>query len=259
MHTIRNAAILFVILLAAALAAPLSPAPARAAETVTLTTAPEGWEPFIIAAPRQAGRDGILVEVFREIAKKLGHDFRRVSNPDKQGLMMVRQGRLDAAPKAREWVSGPERYLWTDGVVTSSDTVLSRNAAPVPFQAPADLKGRTVGIIEGFKYPKLAAFIDNGAIKAVRAAGVADLLSLLMHGKIDCAVVNGPAAKWAIRNRGDINSDDLVFSRTPLDSAPLRFAFTGGDKWKPFIARFNAELAEMKKNGRLSAILSRYQ
>jgi len=256
-HTIRNIAISFVILLAAALAAPHSPA--LAGESVVLTTSPGGWAPFIIESPTQAGRDGILVEVFREITKQLGYDFRQVATPEKQGLMMVRQGRLDAAPKAREWVSGPERYLWTDGVVVSSDSVVSRTAAPVPFKSVEDLKGRTVGIISGFKYPKLTELVDSGEVKAVSANNVGELLILLLHERIDCFVGNGPVTKWEIKRRGDINPEDVGFSRTPLDSAPLRFAFTGGDKWKEFVARFNEELASMKQDGRLSVILSRYQ
>ena len=259
MQRIRNIFILFAILLAAALAAPLSPAPAAAAEAISLTTPPDGWEPFIAASDRQADRPGILVEVFREIVEKLGYECRVVSNPEKQGLMMVRQGRMDAAPKAEEWVSGPDRYLWTDGIVTSTDTVVSRAAAPVAFASPDDLKGRTVGVISGFKYPSLTPLIDSGAVRAMRASNVEELLILLMHDRIDCAVANGPAAKWVIKRRGDIGPEDVVFSRTPLNTAPLRFAFTGGDKWKPFVARFNAELAAMRQDGRLSAILNHYQ
>ena len=259
MQRIRNSIILFAILLAAALAAPLSPAPAAAAEAITLTTPSDGWEPFIAAPDRQSGHGGILVDVFREIVGKLGYECRVVSNPDKQGLMMVRQGRVDAAPDAREWISGPERYLWTEGIVNSTDSVISRAAAPVAFASPDDLKGRTVGVITGFKYPTLTPLIDNGAVRAMRATNVEELLILLMQGRIDCAVVNGPAVKWVIKHRGDINPGDVAFSRKPLDTAPLRFAFTGGDRWKPFVERFNAELAAMRQDGRLAAILNHYQ
>ena len=259
MQRIRNIFILLMIVLAAAPAAQISPAPAAAAEAITLTTPPNGWEPFINAPDRQSGHGGILVDVFRAIVEQLGYDCRLVSNPEKQGLMMVRQGRVDAAPKAEEWVSGPDRYLWTDPIVTSTDTVVSRTTTPVAYAVPDDLKGRTVGVVTGFKYPSLTPLIDSGAVRAVRATTVEELLILLMQGRIDCAVANGPVAKWVIKRRGDINPENVVFSRKPLDTAPLRFAFTGGDKWKPFIKRFNAELAAMRQDGRMAAILNHYQ
>jgi len=260
-HTIRNISISILIPLLAAVAVLLPAMPARAGDggTVTLTVPPEGWAPFVIVSPKQAGRDGILTEVFRAAAKAAGYDCRVEPRADREGLMLVRQGRADAAPKAREWVSGPERYLWTDPVFLSSDVVISRKDAPVAYRAPGDLKGRTVGLVQGFKYPKLADLADSGAFTVVRAASVEELLLLLMRGKVDCAVANPTVAKWVLRNRGDITRQDVVFDRNSVNSAPCRFAFTGGDKWASFVARFNEELAAMKKDGRLAAILNHYQ
>ncbi|MDD3311855.1 transporter substrate-binding domain-containing protein [Pseudodesulfovibrio sp.] len=260
MHTIRNISISFLIPLLAAVACLLPATPVRAGNgTVVLTVPPEGWAPFVIPAPKQAGRDGILLEVFRTAAKAAGYDCRVEPRAEREGLMLVRQGRADAAPKAKEWVSGPERYLWTDPVFLSTDVVASPKGAPVAYRAPADLKGRTVGLVRGFKYPKLAELVDAGAFTAVRAASVEELLLLLMRGTIECAVVNPTVAKWVLRNRDDIAPGDVVLDRNPVDGAPCRFAFTGGDKWASFVARFNEELAAMKKDGRLAAILNHYQ
>ncbi len=261
MHMIRNTSLFLLIPLLAAITVllPVRPALAEDGKAVTITIPPKGWEPFIIASPARQGQDGILLEVFRTAATAVGYQCRIEQNEERSGLLQVRQGRMDAAPKAQEWVAGPERYSWTDPICQSTDVVISRKDKPINYSTPEDLRGHTVGLVEGFKYPELAELIDNKGFTAVRATTVEDLLLMVMRGKLECAVVNPTVAKWVIRNRGDITRQDLSFSPKTVDNTPVRFAFTGGGKWTDFIAGFDKELAAMKKDGRLAAILNHYQ
>ena len=116
-----------------------------------------------------------------------------------------------------------------------------------------------VGLIFNFSYPRLASLIKQHRIIQHRANTAQNLLRMLNHAHLDCIVVNPLVARWHLRNQADLSPDDFAFSDAQLESAPCRFAFTPGERWKPFITRFNKRLAAMKKDGRLDAILARYQ
>ena len=250
---------LFLLVLAVHGTLPAPPAAAGQPKTITLSAAFQGWPPFIIKSDDAEGQEGILIDVIREICLAEGYEFRLVFYPDKRGQMLLQEGRVDVIPKAMEWVKDPSDYLWTDPVIDSMDVVASRKTNPVHYSSPEDLAGLNVGLTFGFLYPKLDPLIREGRFTAHRANNSHNLLRMLCHGHIDCAVVNPLVARWHLRNQADLNPDDFVFNDKPLDNAPCRFAFTAGERWKPFIARFNERLAAMKKDGRLKAIVARYQ
>ncbi len=261
MGKLYNIILLSIILLLAAIGLTSLPKQARAEDraTITLSSPPTGWPPFIIRTEQNLGNDGILVEVLRDISQALGHEFRQKFYPEKRGYMLLREGLVDVIPKAKEWVADPTEYLWTDPVIDSTDVLVFRQTNPIAFSSLEDLAGLNVGLILGFIYPKLDPLIHKGIITAHRAKHAENLLRMLNHGHIDCAVVNSQVARWIISNQSDLSLDDFSFSKTTLGNAPCRFAFTKDDKWRPFIRQFNNHLAQMKKDGRLAAIIAHYQ
>ena len=228
-------------------------------EMITLSLPPSGWPPYVISDLNGAGPGGIMVDVFREICRVEGYELQMVLYPEKRGHMLLREGHVDAISKAREWVEDPSIYLWTNPVIDSSDVVVFRQTNPIPFTSPQDLAGLNVGLIFSFHYPRLTPLIDRGQITEHRANNSQNLLRMLNHGHIDCAVINPLVTRWQLRNQTDLSPADFAFSDTPLDNASCRFAFTRGERWKPFIARFNRQLAKMKEDGRLDAIVARYR
>ena len=228
-------------------------------EMITLSLPPKGWPPYIISDLNGAGPGGILVDVFREICRTEGYELQMVLYPEKRGCMMLQEGLVDAISKAREWVEDPSTYLWTDPIVESPDVVISRKTNPIQFTSPQDLAGLNVGLVFSFRYPRLDPLLSRNEFIEHRANNSQNLLRMLNHGHLDCAIINPLVARWQLRTQTDLSPDDFTFSKIPLDSAPCRFAFTPGEHWKPFIARFNERLAIMKEDGTLDAILARYR
>lgn len=255
------AAALFLFLLAPTVFGTLSPPMATAGEpgTITLSSPFKGWPPYVLRDQSGQGRNGILADVLRDVCRAEGYEFKLVFYPEKRGHMMLQEGLVDAVPKAMEWVEDPSAYAWTDPVVDSPDVVASRQTNPIQFTSPRDLAGLNVGLIFSFRYPRLDPLIRQGVITPHRADNSQNLLRMLNHGRLDCIVINPLVARWHLRHQADLSPDDFVFSDTQLDSAPCRFAFTPGKRWQPFIARFNKRLADMKKDGRLDAIVARYR
>lgn len=226
---------------------------------LVLSVPENGWPPFIIISPLSTKPEGIMIDVIQEIAKAEGYDLRFAAYPEKRGPLMLREGVVDAFPKAQEWMTKPSDYQWTDPIIDSADVVVSRRDDPVRFTTPDDLEDVDVGLMFSYRYPKLEPLINRHFLTTHRAGSVYNLLRMVCHGHVDCAVVNPLVARWLIRNHQDLDLHDFTFSETVLDSAPMRFAFIKGDRWKPFIARFNAILKKMKKDGRLDEIIASYQ
>lgn len=242
----------------------LCPVPNARAESdsprLIMISLPEhGWPPFIICSDKTKAPRGIMVDVMREISEAEGYELRASFFPEKRTQMMVREGLLDTFPKAMEWLDDPTDYLWTDPILDSTDVVVSSRYRQVEFLSPEDLEGLHVGLVHGYGYPKLMPLIQKGAIIEYRTSNTLNLLRMVSRGHVECAVVNPLVARWIISLHDELSLGTFHFSQTPLDNAAFRFAFTRDDRLKPFIERFNRRLAEMKRSGRLNAIVARYR
>ncbi|OIQ52073.1 Bacterial extracellular solute-binding protein, family 3 [Pseudodesulfovibrio hydrargyri] len=238
----------------------LGPARAHALEGTILLGGPhEGWPPFFIPAADGEPATGIMPDVLRAVANRLDLKVAEVYYPDKRAMLYLADGSLDSWPKSEKWVDDPQRYLWTDPVVVSTDVVVYRKQSPIPFQSPEDLIGRNICVVLGYSYPTLEPLFDQGLIRPWKAPSTKLMLKMLGRGHVDGAVCNRFVAQWILREDEGLNPEDFAFAETAVDSAPYRFAFTRAGNWEGFIERFNRELKAMREDGRLEAILKRYQ
>ena len=125
-----------------------------AAETMVLAVAPGGYPPFLIAVPGKPVV-GIMADVLREIATAQGLRLKFVETPQMRVETPILDRQVDAVPRAKEWVSQPDRFLFTDSVLRLRDVIFSRAKHPVLFRKPDDLIGKTVGTHLGYRYPLL--------------------------------------------------------------------------------------------------------
>lgn len=225
--------------------------------SLVIGSPPEGWPPFTMALGASIGY-GIMTDVLAEICKTCGIELSMAYFPEKRSRMMLRKGEIHAYPKAKEWIPNPDTFAWTDPVVTSQDVlVFSRHR--FPEGAPQSIKGFTVGTILGFNYPTLQPMFEKKTIKRTNAKSTESLMRMVQRGHIDVAVTNQFVAEWIIRNNTDMTANDYIIADTPVDSAPYRFAFTRAKDFSHVIDAFNRELAAMRQDGRLQAIIERYK
>lgn len=218
---------------------------------------PGGWPPFIIYEKESADR-GIMGDIITAIGEKTGFKVEFLILPEKRLQLYLKDGTIDAYPKAMEWVPDPALYRWSDPVIDVTDVVIIRKTNS-RSRVPATLLGLNVGAVHGYSYPKLQDSFDDGSIRRHDAMNTENLLSMLDHGHVDAILTNPIVANWIIRNCTTLQRDRFLYSATPLDSASYRFAFTKGWNSQPFIDVFNAELRAMKRDGRLQAIVNKYQ
>ncbi len=215
------------------------------------------WPPYLIKEAN-GKLHGILIDVMKAIASKHGFSVKITPLPEKRAIRGMAEGHMDAYSKAKEWVADPNAYLWTDPVVNSTDVLIFPKDRPVGFETPKDLMGKKIGAILGYRYPLLEPYFADGRIERDDVKKDSLMLGKLLRGRDDAAVINRLVALWVIRQNPEFKGQ-FAFSAKPVGEAGCRFMFTAKQDWGPFIEVFNKELAAMKADGRLDAIIQNYQ
>ncbi len=215
------------------------------------------WPPYLVEEPN--GKiHGIMIDVMKAIASKHGLSVKITPLPEKRAIRGMAGGDIDAYTKAKEWVDDPNAYLWTDPVLDSTDVLIFPKDRPIHFETPDDLKGKKIGAILGYRYPLLVPYFADGRINRDDVKKDSLMLAKLLKGRDDAAIINKHVALWVIRQNPEFKGK-FAFSEKPVGTAGCRFMFTPKQSWGPFIEIFNKELAAMKGDGRLEAIIRKYQ
>ena len=215
------------------------------------------WPPYLIEET-DGKIHGILIDVMEAIASKHGFSVKITPLPEKRAIRGMAQGDIDAYSKAKEWVKNPKAYLWTDPVVDSTDVLIFPKNRPINFETPDDLKGKQIGAILGYRYPLLEPYFADGRIKRDDVKKDSLMLRKLLRGRDDAAIINKLVAFWVIQQNPEFKGQ-FGFSDKPVGKAGCGFMFTAKRNWAPFIEMFNNELSAMKADGRLDAIVQKYQ
>ncbi|WP_404364581.1 substrate-binding periplasmic protein [Marinobacter sp.] len=224
-------------------------------QTLLFNIAPDGYPPYTIQEDDGEIR-GIFWDVLSEVAHRLGHELEVVEIPTKRVETMLLAGELDVTMRAREWTDEPEKFVFSDPVVTARDVLFTRRADPLNITSPSELKGIVLIAHHGYHYPILEPMIKTGDITLLELQDEATMFRRLAGAtRFDALVTNYRAGMWLLEARDWQNKfrvEPVTLNETPY---PLMFA----PRHAAFVERFNRELASMKASGELAEILGRYQ
>ena len=223
-------------------------------ESITLNISEGGYSPYMIK--NKAGKtSGIIIDVLEAIANKYDHAINYVEIPKHRIESRVLAGTIDATPKAKEWVSNQDNFIFTDVIVVAKDVLFSPRHTPIKYTQPSDLNGKMIGINLGYYYPRLQPFIEDGKIQTTEATSEVLMLKKTLRHRSQGAVVNELVGKWIIKNNPSMQGKFYI-SKEAINSYEYRIMFN--KKWQSFVSIFNKELAIMKENGDLSKIIKQY-
>ena len=252
-----------VLVVFAVFAAPscLAPPPASAegARALRLGYVTEGWPPYIIVGGEPEDDRGIVPDLVRKAVAEAGGEVSFVRYPDRRGVELVREGEIDAWPKAREWVENPEDFVWSAPLLLSEDVLVSRADRPATFRTISDLFGLRLGTVLGYGYPTLDDAFRTGRIERVDLHDAQTQLEMLDRGRVDAVVMERRIADWALRHTPGLNRDDFRLSTRNVHSVQYRLMFTGRRDWADFVSRFDAAVARMRASGELAALFKKYR
>lgn len=214
----------------------------------------QDYPPYMIK--EAATPKGIIPEVFQLIAQKYNYtlDFKSASR--KRVFIQLNSGKLDALPMAKEWVSDPENYEFTDIIVESRDVLFSPSQSPLQFESIEDLFGKKLGTHLGYEYPVLEVYFKDKRIKRRDAITEEATLGKTLLKRTDAAIVNALVGQWLIKQKSEWHGK-FVFSQKEIGVAGYRILFK--KEWKPFVEKFNRELKALKDDGTLESIIAQYK
>lgn len=215
---------------------------------------PNGYPPYMIVD--QGAPSGIMWDVVSLITERLGYDISARQIPRKRVDQMLLDGYVDGTSRAIEWTHKPGNFLFTDPVVEIQEVFFTPKDAGETYHSPEDLYSKTLVTHLGYLYPELQPHFESGAITRFDVAQDRDMFRFLLHGdRFHAAVVDLLVGKWILKKEG--LQDKFTISSGDISSYGFRVMVR--KDFQTFVDAFNAELARIRENGELAAILANYR
>jgi polar amino acid transport system substrate-binding protein len=219
-----------------------SPANAQELELLKpgkLLVATEGtYPPFSMRAP-DGQLDGLEIRVSKEIAKRLNLEYEPVIIKWESLLVGLAADQYDFASDAMDITAERQKAVtFADGWLESGGRIVTKQGSSI--KTPADIKGKTVGVLVSSTWQKLAE--EHGAAtKAYKAES--DALQDLANGNVDAVITDSIAAAYAI----EASKLPLTLVDEYLSHIQKGFPFKKG---KPNLVKaVNKALADMIADG----------
>jgi len=231
-----------------------SAAAASDQKTFRFNISPNGYPPYMIVD--QDEPSGIMWDVVSLISERLGYQIVAEKIPRKRVDQMLLDGYIDGTSRAIAWTHEPEKFLFTEPVVEIQEVFFTPKHTGQTYHSPEELFSKTVVTHLGYLYPELQPHFESGDIKRFDVSRDRDMFRFLLHGdRFDAAVVDLLVGKWILKNEG--LRDQFTVSSGGISSYGFRLMLRKDSQ--PFVKAFNAELARIRENGELEAILANYR
>lgn len=209
-----------------------------------------------------SGKPGYIVEVLEEIFAAQGVAVKYQIKPWSRAMRMVAKGDADVL-LANTYNSAPDPQLQ---LVMGEDSTcfLTRSDASWRFTDMADLYRQRFGVIQGYHYDSggpLDQHLRSNNPLVYQAKGESPLRSLLlmlMQKRVDLVLENCNVLRNKV-NKMKVGSLTQIAGVLPGYRADLHIAFSPADPDATRLMNIVREgVADMRRTGRLAAILQRY-
>lgn len=215
---------------------------------------PSGYPPYLIV--NGASPTGIMWDVVSLISKRMGYTLKPEKIPRKRIDQMLLDGYVDGTARAKEWTENPDDFLFTDPIVHIEEVFFMPRKSGAQYESPDDLISKTLVTRLGYHYPALTPYFDKGLIRRFDASRDREMFIFTLRGsRFDAAIADRLVGQWFMRNEG--LRDEFRISESSISQ--YGFCIMLRKDWKAFADRFNTELAVIRKNGELDAILANYR
>jgi polar amino acid transport system substrate-binding protein len=205
-----------------------------------LSAATEGTFPPFSMTDASGKLEGLEIAVMGEIAKRLGLQYKPVILKWESMLIGLQADQYDVTSTAMDITEERQKSVtFVDGWLESGGRLIVKKDSPI--NTPADIKGKTVGVLVASTWAKLAEGLGAKEVKQYKAES--DALQDLVSGNIDGVVTDAIAGAFAIQ----ASKMPLKMVDQPLSSIQKGFAVKKG---KPNLVKaMNKALADMVADG----------
>ena len=228
----------------------------------SLTSTAEGfkaasdiWSPFFMVSSN--GYSGIGVEVLNEVVRRSGDKVSFHSMPTKRAHVMLDNNDVDLMVlDSPFWNSDYQMktIIFTDDIMSVQEYIYLLQENDITITTPSDLKGKTVNILRGYSYPLVNHEFKEGLFHYQKVDNETSLIKTLLLNRADAIFMDSVAFQYSISIMGH---DNALFSRgMQLSNATLGIKIR--KEKNHILPRFNKAIADMKKDGTIDNIISKY-
>jgi polar amino acid transport system substrate-binding protein len=219
-------------------------------------------EPFILfAAPTNSSmptaefRDnvleaGILKDLGQAIGDELHRETRFVALPRKRIEQALVSGDVDGVCNVRpEWLEVP--LHWSIALIPDQSLLVSNPAVAAPGSL-AEVSGKTLGLVLGYKYPELKAAVGNNYRRDDAPNAPLNIEKLLL-GRESYAIVD----KLDFDYQSKLHPQLRNFSRLPISNFSLRCGFSKTARIP--LNEIDRAIQKLVNSGKLAHLLDPYR
>jgi len=204
---------------------------------------------------------GILVDILKYVESQSNYKISIELYPWKRAFSMGNNGErgIIGLSKTNERL---ENFDYSDEIFLEEIILVVTKGNEFDFNSLNDLKGKIVGANRGAKYGELFVEGYQKYFSLSEDGGAEQRLNKLLKDRIDVGIF-GPG-KYSLLNALAVNEqlkaqkNEFIILDKPFIQNPTYLGFSKKQNKKEFLKKFNLILAEAKKDGTISQIISKY-
>ncbi|MEK2690388.1 substrate-binding periplasmic protein [Bdellovibrio sp. GT3] len=217
------------------------------------TVVPDGMAAPLLNEQKSGEVEGIIADYNRALFRILKRDG-NVSVMTRYRLQeYLLNGKVDYICYASKvWVEDTEKFIWTKPLFTKREVLLG--PTPMP-KDPKKLKGKTIGTILGYVYPKLDPLFQSKWLQREDASSEFSNLNKLRYGRVKYVVTD----EIFIEYYNFLNKDqslDEGRQRIPLQKYDVSCLISR--KSSLTVQELNRAISKLKSSGELKKIFKKY-
>lgn len=157
-------------------------------------------------------KEGILLELYTEIAKQTKLNAKLLILPRKRVDIATQEGSLDlrcyTSPK---WVSNADDYFWSKPLFGEKNIIIYQKNK-ITIKTTNDLVGTSLGVVLGYKYQKLESLFQENKINVIEAKAQSDLYKIIINKRADAVIMSDLVFNWINKQeKNQINKEEFGF------------------------------------------------
>jgi len=215
------------------------------------------WPPWVIESEGEI-KNGIDVEIAKEIASNLNVKLKIIKCPWARCLIMLENGQIDITGSTLK-TSDREKYLHYINppyILQNSWVFYLPKGQGRLIQKHEDLyKFKYVGVVRGNKYVSL--FDTDSKINTYPVTQEIQLLKMLDLGRVQTFISQETMGDYLIKNEGFQGMFDKADFRYSVES-PVYFVLSKKSVYANQVSEFNQIMTQMQKAHQITAIIEKY-
>jgi UDP-3-O-[3-hydroxymyristoyl] N-acetylglucosamine deacetylase len=194
---------------------------------------------------------GFDIELVAELSKRIGFDFEFVNMSFDALIPAIKAGKIDLIASAMSATNERRRSIDFSKAYYTTENLYLRKKGNTNISGKSDLSGKKIGVQQG-TVQEMAANAING-VKVTPAEDPVTLIMGLKNEKIDAIIIDSSIGYGFLKKNPELEE----FYKEIDGSEGFSLAFNK-DKNSELIAKINAAIDEMKKDGSYDKILEKY-